>query len=160
MVFLKQYSWGSGVQYKVPAEVVGNTLEDIEKNAGAVTKELFLDASRPDSSPTHSLFDWDDKSAAEKYRLVQSGRIINNLVVTIKKSKNDDPIATKAVVNVSVKDKEKATFVSTIKAMSDEGQRNNVLRRALHEMQAYEDRYRSFKELEKVFKAFDDVKRQ
>ena len=86
----KIYEWAN-VNYSVPASVVGKTCEDLEKAFGKVTRENFLEAARDEDSPTHSLFEWDDVKAAEKYRVDQSGRILSNLRITIV-DENDEGI--------------------------------------------------------------------
>ena len=78
----KQYSYLVN-KYKVPADVVGKTMEKIEERDGKVTKESFLEESRPVSSPTHNMFEWNDAIAAEKYRLEQSSEIIRNIQIEI-----------------------------------------------------------------------------
>ena len=65
----QQYQWGDGWKPSVDANIVGGVVEQIEAENGRVTKEKFLDYSRPEDSPTHSIFEWDDSKAAEKYRL-------------------------------------------------------------------------------------------
>lgn len=67
----KKYSYKHG-KTGASAQTVGETLERIEKRDGAVTKEAFLEESRPEDSPTHAMFEWNDGIAAEKYRLEQS----------------------------------------------------------------------------------------
>ena len=82
-LFKSKYSWRGGFAYKVPASTVGSALESIEARDGNVTSQSFLEYSRPEDSATHSMFEWDDTIAAEKYRLRQAGAIINQLEVKI-----------------------------------------------------------------------------
>lgn len=159
MVFLsKTYSWGSGVQYSVPADIVGQSLEAIEARDGNVTKEAFLEESRPEDAPTHSLFEWNDSVAAEKYRLEQSRKVINNLVVTVHTEKQEEPITAKALVNVEPEAHKHASFISITTAMSSTDTAEIVLRHALEELETFESKYRSLKELAHVFAAIDELK--
>ena len=64
MVYEKKYSWRAGKS--VSAQVAGEVMEMIEKRDGELTKEAFLEESRPEDSPTHGLFEWDDAVASEK----------------------------------------------------------------------------------------------
>ena len=82
MVFQSKYAWG-GIKYSVSADTVGAVLEDIEQQNGTVSKELFLDASRSEDSPTHGMFEWDDSIAGEKWRLDQARKIICSLSLKI-----------------------------------------------------------------------------
>lgn len=157
MVFLKNYSWNSGISYSVPADTVGAVVEKLEERDGAVTKESFLDASRPKKSPTHNLFEWNDEKAAEKYRLVQSGRVLHNLVVEVRQDEDAEPITMKAVVNITPERLEKASFVQTVKAFTSEENREIVLDHALKELQLFEAKYKSLMELADVFQAIDEA---
>ena len=49
----KRYSYVID-KYKVSADVVGKAMEEIEAKEGAVTSKNFLEASRPEDSPTHA----------------------------------------------------------------------------------------------------------
>lgn len=162
MVFLsKEYRWGPGVKYAVPAAVVGGVLEHIEERDGQVSKEAFLEESRPEEAETHDLFEWDDAKAAEKYRLVQSGKIINNLVIEVKTVGNPDkPILTKAVVNVEPENHKTATYKSIEVAMTDTSSREIVLHHALVELASFKAKYSSLTELAGVIDEITKVEEQ
>jgi hypothetical protein len=69
--------------------VVLQTLEEITKGRGkkrlttAEQAKALVDKSRSASSPTHHLFEWDDKKAAERQRLDHAMDIIMSIEVTI-----------------------------------------------------------------------------
>lgn len=65
----------------VPAQLVGDTLEQIEADHGVIDSRVVLDESRPEDAPLHPCFDWDDASAAEKYRLEQSRALIRSVEI-------------------------------------------------------------------------------
>ena len=169
--FISKYSWKSGYQYKVSADTVGGVLNRIEKQEGQVTKESFLDYSRDENSETHSLFEWNDSIAAEKYRLRQAGNIISQLEVTIvhediapreitAQIESEEPQETKisAFVNVSPKAPTvNATYYNVNRAMSDTDTRAQVLRNALLELQAFERKYKNIKEFAELFKVIERV---
>lgn len=50
---------------------------------GELTPPAVVDAARPEESPLHSCFEWDDGRAAEQYRLVQAGTLIRRVRVTV-----------------------------------------------------------------------------
>ena len=80
--YTNKYSYRNGFNFKVSAQVVGDTLEEIAKT-GEITSAKFLDVSRPEDAPTHNLFEWDDSTAAERYRLQQATIAINSIEVQI-----------------------------------------------------------------------------
>lgn len=168
-----KYSWRSGYSYKTSADVVGKVLTEIEERDGSVTSKSFLEYSRPEESETHSMFEWDDSIAAEKYRLAQSGRIINQLQVELvrvggsaPKELNIEVVRAEpihrvsAFVNVAPRStKIAASFNSIAIAMSDESKSRQVLSNALADLKAFEEKYSMYEELADVFSAihtFDD----
>lgn len=42
------------------------------REQGEVGPELLVDSARPETSPVHHLFEWDDTTAGERYRLEQA----------------------------------------------------------------------------------------
>ncbi len=152
----KEYSWKvTGV--KCSAQDAGETINEIEKRDGVVTKESFLEASRPIEAPTHKAFEWDDSVAAEKYRLEQSGRIIRNLCVKI--VKDDKPEKVTAYVNVSKTTADSAKYMSLQVALEDDENRSVVLENALNELRLFKRKYETLSELAEVFMAIDKVVR-
>lgn len=154
----KKYSWRSGYSYRTPADVVGSVLEDIEKKNGEVTAESFLEESREPSSPTHSMFEWDDSVAAEKYRLRQSSQIINQLEISVEVGEIETVTAFVNVKSKSVKDS--GSFVNIRSAMSDEEYRKQVLDNALAELKSFKKRYAQYSELAIVFRSITEYERK
>lgn len=152
MVYKRKYSYAAEA-YSVPAETVGQTLEEIEARDGQITKEAFLDASRPEESPTHKMFEWRDDVAAEKYRLYQSKTIINNLRIEID-TDGAEPKKVKAFVNVSDgSQRSKARYINIASAIADDKTRGILYRNALAELAAFKRKYRDLQELEPIFAA-------
>jgi len=51
-------------------------LTGIYQAHGELTPQIVVDEARPEGSPLHSRFDWNDQIAGEKYRLVQAQQLI------------------------------------------------------------------------------------
>lgn len=152
----KEYSWKvTGV--KCSAQDAGETIEEIEKRDGVVTKESFLEASRPIEAPTHNAFEWNDSVAAEKYRLEQSGHIIRNLCVKI--IKDDKPEKVTAYVNINKTTADNARYMSLQVALEDDENRSAVLENALNELRLFKRKYETLSELAEVFTAIDKAVR-
>lgn len=140
-----KYSWGDGFAPKLDANIVGGVVEQIEAERGSVTKEAFLDVSRPEDAPTHCLFEWDDSKAAEKYRLDQARNTIGNLRI-VYVSSNKEKVPIRAFVNVSAK-AEKSMYESISVALLDESKRKNILNRIQGELDAFIQRNNNIEEL-------------
>lgn len=152
----KEYSWKvTGVGCS--AQDAGETISEIEKRDGVVTKESFLEASRPITAPTHNAFEWDDSVAAEKYRLEQSGQIIRNLCVKI--IKDDKPEKVTAYVNINKTTADNARYMSLQVALEDDENRSAVLENALNELRLFKRKYETLSELAEVFTAIDKAVR-
>lgn len=155
MVYEKKYSWRAG-HGQVSPETAGKVLEAIEERDGAVTAESFLNESRPEDSPTHGCFEWNDSIAAEKYRLHQSQRAILDLVVEIKTE--DEKIKKPAFVNVNSGGV--ASYNNVIYAFSVEESKNNVLANAFRELEAFKKKYSSLTEMEGVIEAIEQAEKE
>lgn len=157
MVYERKYSWR--VSHGVSADVAGKVMEEIEARDGEVTKEAFLEASRPEDSPTHNCFEWDDSQAAELYRLNQAYHVILDLEVTVTETESGS--RSSAFVNVIKKTStESAKYKSLDVAMADEELRTNVIRNALAEFRAVEKKYNHLVELSSIFTAIDSAERR
>ena len=155
MVYEKKYSWRAG-HGRVSPEAAGQVMESIEERDGAVTAQSFLDESRPEDSPTHGCFEWNDYVAAEKYRLHQSHKAILDLVVTIKS--DDKTVRKPAFVNVNTRGK--ASYNNVMYAFSVEENKKNVLANALKELESFKQKYASLAEMEEVIEAINEVERK
>lgn len=179
----RQYSWSWGVgKPKVSADVAGNVMRRIEERDGKVTRASFLEESRPEESETHELFEWNDEVAAEKFRLVQSGKYIQNIKVTIISEEPQEPVETKVVMApeaeaegpaeepverayttrafVSVADTRSSSgiYVNIEKAFSDAELRKRVLAHALEELENFQKKYSQYEELKDVFEAIERLR--
>lgn len=151
------YTWGKYV-YKVPAKVVGEKIEEIIDSGDELNKFTFLDASRPEDSSTHCLFEWDDDKAAELYRLHQSSNIIRNLHIEVSNVDSDEIRITPAYINVERNNaKNYASYRRIDVALSDSGMRNIVLENAKRDMRIFRNKYGSLKELSKVIYEINEL---
>lgn len=148
------YKW-KYYKYSVDANVVGKALEDIEKESGEVTAELLLKKATPKDSELHTLFEWDNKKAAGEWRLHQARQIIGAVAVVYEEEEKEEPITTRAFVNVG--DVHKGSFINTAKAMSDEETRTVVLKHALDELKAFKAKYAGLNELAIIFTEIDKL---
>lgn len=63
--------------------IVRAALEDLARqHNGAVTPQEVVEAARPETSPLHDYFEWNDNEAAQKYRLTQARGLLNRFRIT------------------------------------------------------------------------------
>ena len=66
---------------KLTAQVVGETLADIENRHGVIDPHTVVDESRPDDAPLHPVFEWRDEIAAERWRVEQARRVVRSVEI-------------------------------------------------------------------------------
>lgn len=151
---MKKYRFTRG--HGVPAQIVGEVLESIEKREGMITPELFLEESRPEDSPTHNCFEWDDTVAAERFRRSQAYHTIKDLEVVVLNA--EDSIPTKAFVNtVEIHPNERGVFKSINIALSSVDSRDIVIQNAKREMEMFKKKYAELSELAALFTEMDNA---
>ena len=149
--FTNKYSYRSGYRFKVPAQVVGETLEVLAQT-GELTSARFLEVSRPEDAPTHNMFEWDDSVAAERYRLQQATVAINSVEVQIVNEATATVTSQAAFVNVIRKaPAQSGSFAPIEVALSDENMRSTLLLNALNELKSFRRKYNQLSELSDVF---------
>lgn len=115
-----------------------------------ITPENVLDLARNENSVIHNDFEWDDTVAGERYRLIQARQMIQNFVIA-RQDKDAEPIR---VLQIS-------TTVNEYKPIEiilrNEDEYQNLLKRALAELKAFERRYKTLTELEPIFEAMKEL---
>lgn len=135
------YKWRT-MDYSVPAQDVGEHIEELEREHGEITRQLLVDDARPEAALMHPLYEWRDNVAAEKYRLSQAGKIMSELVVVrvAQQEEKEQPVVRAFVSKTPVNTT--ASYISTIKALSDASTKEVVLENARRELRMMERKYR------------------
>lgn len=58
-----------------------SVLTDHYKKHGELTPQIVVDEARPKDAPLHDRFEWDNKIAGEKYRIVQAQQLIRSVQI-------------------------------------------------------------------------------
>jgi len=115
---------------------------------GKITAQQLLDAARPKESFLHRYFDWDDSSAAEKYRLSQARSLIISIQVQA-----DDNKPMRSFLNVTVGTSKSYTDCNEIRNSSELVEQ--VIGRALDELVRWKGRYSRYCEFFGVVQEID-----
>lgn len=145
------YSWKIPIYPKVSPQKAGEHIEELEKEHGEITPKILLDDSRPKDAVLHPCYEWDDATAAEKYRLYQSKQIIGNLVTVRVDQQPLEPV--RAFVSIKERN-ESASYVTTAKALSDEKTKAQVISNAMQELRMFEAKYRGLIDVAEIMRAF------
>ena len=143
----RNYEWNPDTGYhpSIDANIVGGVIEQLEEQNGGVTADAFLEASRPENSPTHSVFEWNDGIAAENWRKHQSRTTINALrVVYIDRQGEEQKVS--AFIRTS-KPATPTVYENIHAALSDENKKEIVLDRLRKELEGFVIRNSHIEEL-------------
>lgn len=80
--------------------IVAHELRALYDQTGTLTPAVVVDAARPEGSPLHSRFEWDDQVAGEKYRHVQAAHLIRSVKVVIQRDGVDETTRVRAFVHL------------------------------------------------------------
>lgn len=138
------------------AQIIGSYL-DKKFPGGNCTAEEVVDVAKSSRSPIHKYFDWDDTSAARKYRLQQAGQMIRCVVLNIEDSDNEIPkmVSIKFETNHGIK----RSYVNTEKAFNIPDAMDQVLAEAIQNLKGWEKRFRMFKNHEKLSRIFAEIRK-
>lgn len=135
-------------------------LKRIAKKAGGILKpEEVVDAARPETSPLHSSFTWDDTEAAEAFRVWQARVLISTTVKYI--NLGGKQTAVRVFVSLTPdRQEESGGYRITAAVLSNSEMRAQMLADALEELRRFELKYSQLKELAQVFSASKKVREQ
>jgi len=129
--------------------------EHLEKIRGALTPARIVDTARPESSPIHRHFEWNDTEAAEAYRREQAGSLIRHIYLV--PVENDEiPTTDKGTIRAfhsvdkGTRSKPKPQYVHVLKLRKSPDLLAQVVASALQELRAWQQRYQQYKALEAV----------
>lgn len=125
----------------VEKDIVAQELRRISQRDGVLKPNAVVEEARADNSPIHELFDWNDSTAGEKYRLWQA----RQLIATIKVEYNDKKVD--AYYNVQAEVVPQQGYYSLEQVVSSEQIYKDVLAQAIKELRYWHDKYKDIKEL-------------
>ena len=143
------YRWKLPGVIPVDAQTAGDELQRIYKERGGLNPADIVDESRDSKAPLHPCFEWDDATAAEKYRQSQAALIVRS-IVTVEESANG-PQEVRAFVHAQ----ENYHPISVV--VNSEEQMEELLRTALDELKAFRRKYSALSQLAAVMEAIKDV---
>lgn len=86
-----RYCPSVGAKYgEEKAQLVGMELEGMMREGIDITPEALVERARNPKSALHSLIEWDDKVAAEKWRKHEARQIVNHIEIVVKKSDTEE----------------------------------------------------------------------
>lgn len=150
------YGWRSGSRINLDPQAAGEAIERLTKrHNGVLEASDIVEAARPETSPLHDHFQWDDAAAAELYREDQARELVRSLTIDVSRS-NLEARPIRAFVNVETGGER--GYVPTVTAMSSAELRLQVLARAWDELEAWRARHAELTEMARIFSAIDETR--
>ena len=112
-----------------------------------ITPKAILDFARDENSELHKCFEWDNDSAAEKYRTIQAGNVIRMLYI-VPKNADAPPVMVLSRTSDTV-------YQPTRTFVKNQNEYEDLLKRALSELESFRLKYKTLSELEQVFEQID-----
>ena len=139
--------WKPGMEhlFKADANLVANEIADIGENA---TPKQIVEKARDESTELHKCFDWNDTTAAEKWRIQQARQVVCCLVIKqVDDRLNETPIRTFYMPDMQ-RDK---GYRATELIIRDKDEYQRLLDRAMGELRSFKVKYSMLTELEEIF---------
>lgn len=145
------YKWKEAAQIKADAQAAAAVLNDLERK-GELNARSVVEVSRPEDAVLHADFEWNDEKAAVEYRLNQARKIMQSLIVIpeVENSEQKEPV--RAFFKI---DAGSPTYKSIQSIMRTPSQKDMLLKMALKELQAFQQKYKRLEELADVFESIE-----
>lgn len=140
------YRWavGSKPHGGAEAQQVGEWLEQLRSET-PLTPAAVKEAARPEDSPGHAAVFWKSPDEAAEAWYEEQAAYVLRTVVTVGEDGKDH----RAFLNVTVQ--ESRVYEPITVVMNSSELRSQILARALSEARDWQDRYRDFEELARIF---------
>jgi hypothetical protein len=112
-----------------------------------ITPEKVLERAKDENSELHKCFEWNNDVAAEKYRTIQAGNVIRMLYI---KPKNEDAPPVRVLSRTF-----DTVYQPTRTFLTNATEYEDLLKRALSELESFRKKYETLSELEQVFEQID-----
>ena len=134
---MKIFSW-KGTAHYGNAQKIGEELENIEELGSIKPDDVVKYAESHKDSELYKCFEWDDKEASRKYRLIQANNIICSISLEIK----EEPKKVQRVyVNIKDKETEERTFKNIRDILENDEEYQQLIDKAKSDLMRCKNQY-------------------
>lgn len=144
------YKFAEGSVHHVSAQVAGPILNRMGEE-GRLTPKNVVDEARPEDSPLHPEFEWNDAIAAEKWREKQAQLLIAHTIIVNEEAEEKKPVRAFFVTT------ERSIYEPIHTILRDENKKSVLLENAKRELIVFKKKYATLTELSGVFNAIDQL---
>jgi hypothetical protein len=114
-----------------------------------------VDDARPETSPLHPQFEWDDTTAAEEHRKAQARLLMRSIYAVVEDNGKNEPTVVPAFVQISQDGERRYEAFQVV--VSDPELWEQVVEQARRDWRSFERKYRQYSQLASLFEAADAV---
>lgn len=129
--------------------------EEIKGIGEEVKPEQVVEKATNPDSELHKCFDWDDSSAANKFRLYQARLVINHLIVVTRETEDEEKEPVQFRVMMKNDNNRDSGYKQTLVMVRDEDEYSKLLEQAYKELQAFKQKYQCLSELAEIIALID-----
>lgn len=123
--------------------------DEIKSLGENVKPEMIVAAAQDSNSELHKCFEWDDTEAARKYRIIQAGNLVRNLVIVESKEKSE-PQQIRVMYT-----SHDGGYKQTKLILQNPDEYETLKSRAMAELRAIKNKYNMILELKEIFDLID-----
>ena len=123
--------------------------EEIQSLGENVKPEMIVAAAQDSNSELHKCFEWDDTEAARKYRIIQAGNLVRNLVI-VESAKKAEPQHIRVMYT-----SQDGGYKQTKLILQNQDEYETLKNRAMAELRAIKNKYNMILELKEIFDLID-----
>ena len=123
--------------------------DEIQSLGENVKPEMIVAAAQDSNSELHKCFEWDDTEAARKYRIIQAGNLVRNLVIVESKEKSE-PQQIRVMYT-----SQDGGYKRTKLILHNPDEYEALKNRAMAELRAIKNKYNMILELKEIFDLID-----
>jgi hypothetical protein len=152
------FQWKEGARFNIDPNVAGREIERIRRlKGGSMVGEEIIPYAADPKNPLHCLFDWNDRSAAHRFRADLARKLVG---CVIEVSPNPPQEERRAYVSVCIANPSSPNefgprFVRTKDALEDPELRQQIISGALSEFRVLRQKYSGLPELAIICQAID-----
>ena len=143
------YKFRDGSRLKGDADAVGHKLHEIHAKRGKLTAPDVVEEARPPKSVLHQYFEWDNKNAAEQWRIEQARHLVASIVTVETDGDEVRPVRSFVSLNNSYEPIEVV--------LSDVAMRQQAINEVQAAIRSLKDKIIAFEEFSDVIVALDRV---
>ena len=135
--------------FKADAETV---YKEITALGDSFSPEQIVEAAREESTELHKCFTWDDTVAAESWRRHQARMLVAQLVIKTETT-DREPVAVRVIASTATRNE----YKPVVKLIETDQGYADLLARAINELKAFQQKYKTITELREIFAAIDEL---